>query len=342
MKIQELQKIIKKITDPILQNIAPNSKIILGFSGGPDSVFLLEMLMKIYKKANFTIIASHLNHSLRGIQSDRDEEFCHQKISGIAEAKIIFARKKIDIKKIAQKNAQGLEEIGRKARYDFFRELAQKHHARHILTAHHANDNLETIIFNLSRGGGLKALCGIQLEKTVDSISYLRPLIYTTKKEIIDYLKFFKIKFRTDKSNNNEDFTRNFIRKNIVPDLEKLNPNISATMTRNSRNSTEIESFMRYNARDWIKKNSKNKNKSRFPLKVFRKLPPALQKYVLFEIYFFHCGNLNDIEDIHIQEVLKIIEQNIGSKEKKMGKLKIKIQNSEIIITWDLKMPQFL
>ena len=194
--------------------IEENDKVIVGFSGGPDSVFLLEMLLKLREEINFEIILVHINHLLRGENSDGDENFSleHGKKKGLK----VFSRK-IDITTLGKVKGLTLEEAGREARYDFFREIFNREGADKIALAHNKDDQLETFMFRLTRGTGLEGLEGIDSKRD----EYIRPICEIYKKDIVEYLDENEIPYRIDKTNFENEFTRNSIRLDLIPFIEK-------------------------------------------------------------------------------------------------------------------------
>lgn len=329
MNQQECKKLEEKVFKKLKEYIKKNDTVVAGISGGPDSVFLLNILTLSKTKT----LAAHINHILRGKQSDMDEKF----VKNLAKKyNTIFSSKKCDIKKLSKKHKTGLEETGREIRYKFFKDLAKKHHAKFIITAHHADDNLETVIMNFIRGSGIKGLSGM---KEIDIISgeknihLLRPLLQIPKNKIIDYLKFKKIPYRVDKSNKDSKFRRNFIREEIIPKLKEINPNITESISKNIENIKEVSDFMIKNARKWIGKNVLNKYFTEFNAKSFRKQSSAIQKQILIEIHKILVGTAKDLEKIHIEEVLKILNNaKVGNKKKKLGKLVVSIKSGIIKI----------
>ena len=329
MNQQECKKLEEKISKKLTEYIKKNDVVIAGISGGPDSVFLLKMLVL----SNSKILVAHVNHMLRGKQSDGDEKF----VKDLAkEYNTIFSSKKSDIKKLSKKHKTGLEETGRKIRYEFFNDLAKKHKAKFIITAHHADDNLETVIMNFIRGSGIKGLSGMKelgLVSGSKNIHLLRPLLTVPKNKIADYLKSKKIQYRIDKSNSDKKFKRNFIREEIIPQLKKLNPNITESISKNIENIKEVSEFMINSARKWIKKNVLNKHFTEFNAKSFRKQSSAIQKQILIEIHKILTGTAKNLEKIHIEEVLKIINNvKVGNKKKQLGKLVVSIKSGIIKI----------
>ncbi len=187
---------------------------IIGFSGGADSSAILHYLSKRTKK----LLAVHINHMIRGEEALRDEFFCK---SICQKYGVTFLSYRVDIPTLAKSRKQGLEETAREERYRIFDSiLSQNSDYKCIVTAHNANDNAETVIFNLSRGSGLKGIAGI---KPVSN-NIVRPLIYCSKEEILEYCKKNSIGYVNDSTNVDTDYTRNYIRHEIVPMLEKINP----------------------------------------------------------------------------------------------------------------------
>jgi len=272
-----------------------------------------------------------VNHRLRGKQSNLDEEFV-KKLSEKNELK--FEKIRADIKSLAKKSDLSVEAAGRKIRYEFFLSLQKKYKADSVLTAHHSDDNLETVLLNLLRGSGLKGLSGMEdFSIHSNELKLTRPLLCVTKKEISDHLKKFKIQFRKDLSNFDTKIPRNFLRAKIIPQLKKLNPNLSQTILKNSGDLKEIQIFIEGKAENWIRKNEKDKSKSSkkalsvFDLKSLQSQPKVLQKEILRLIYLKKTGSTKDISSKHIDEVVEIINKNIGGKRKKLGKYTIEIKS---------------
>ena len=206
-----LDKILKKIKSEKL--IEDGDKIILGFSGGPDSVFLLEALNYAKKEIEFEIILAHINHLLRGDNSDTDEKFsvqCGEKF-GVP----IFV-KRASIEEIAKEKNIGLEEAGRIIRYDFFKEVSEKTSSNKIAIAHNLDDQIENFLFRLIRGSSLEGLEGIPNRENI-----IRPINEIYKEEILRFLDKNEIKYRIDETNFENDFTRNSIRLDLIPWIEK-------------------------------------------------------------------------------------------------------------------------
>lgn len=187
---------------------------ILGFSGGADSGALLHYLKSRCKN----LLAVHINHMIRGEEAFRDEEVCR---STCEKYGVPFKCVRIDIPALSKERKKGLEETARDERYRVFKEILSKNpEYKCIVTAHNSNDNAETVVFNLIRGGGAKGLSGIS---PINGNVY-RPLILATREEIVGYCEKNGIEYVTDSTNSDTDYTRNRIRHNILPLLSDINP----------------------------------------------------------------------------------------------------------------------
>lgn len=323
MNSQESKKLEKVLLKKLKTHLSENDTVVAGISGGPDSTFLLYLL----KKLPIKIIVAHVNHSLRK-ESDEEEEFVKKNTLSKNGNDHIFLSTKRNISELAKKNKKGLEETGRKIRYDFFKKSAGKYDAKYILTAHHADDNLETIISNFVRGANIRGLSGMK-EKFEDfTPPLLRPLLSVSKKQIVSFLKFNKINFKTDKTNRNIKFKRNFIRHEVIPVLEKMNPSLTETVSKNATELKKIDEYLTESAQKWLKKNTISKNK--VDAKSFRLQNESIKKTILMELHEKVTGHTLNIGNIHLKEVIDMIDKNIGNKRKKLGQLVIEIEKNTI------------
>ena len=191
-----------------------NDIIVVGFSGGPDSVFLVEMLKKLKNFINFNIYLVHINHLLRGEDADSDENFSFEYAK---KNNLEIFIKRIPVKEIAKEIGKTLEEVGREERYKFFSEIYEKVRATKIATAHNKDDQIETFLFRLIRGTSLQGLEGIKIKNN----NVIRPISEIYKKDILEYLNKNEIQYKIDKTNFENEFTRNSIRLDLIPFIEE-------------------------------------------------------------------------------------------------------------------------
>lgn len=208
--LQKLKNTIKKH-----KLISKKDKLLLAVSGGPDSICMLQHILKIHP--NKKIVVAYVNHSLRKA-SIKDEEFVRNAARNFC---LKFISRKINTKKYALEKKITVEEAARILRYSTLSKIAKKLRCNKILTAHNLDDNVETIFFNILRGTGLKGLAGIPYKRKSGKITIVRPMLDIAKKEIMEYLKVNKIKYVVDRTNIASNYTRNFIRNRIFPLIRK-------------------------------------------------------------------------------------------------------------------------
>ncbi|MDD3402317.1 MAG: tRNA lysidine(34) synthetase TilS [Hespellia sp.] len=194
--------------------IEENDRVIVGVSGGIDSVCLLFVLLEVRKEIPFEIVAVHVNHELRGVSADADESFVELLCN---EKQVELVKYHVDIRTMAKMNKQTLEEAGRGARQAAFEKTCQEKHGTKIVMAHHKNDNAETMLMNLSRGTGLRGIGGMRPVRG----NIIRPFLCVQRSEIEAFAKKNLIAYRIDESNISDDYTRNRIRNHTIPFLEE-------------------------------------------------------------------------------------------------------------------------
>ena len=231
------KKVIKTLTEhKMLEN---TDEIIVGFSGGADSVCLLHILNSLKDTFGYSLKAVHINHGIRGVEADSDQifakDFC-------AKFEIPFESFSFNCVEEAKKNKESLEECGRRLRYESFNKVCSKNSK--IATAHNANDNAETIIFNIVRGTSVKGLCGIPVAR--DNI--IRPLLTCSREEIECYCKENDLDFVTDSTNLSLEYSRNKIRHLVLPVFEELNSSYLSSFSTLSDNARQVTDFVKYSA----------------------------------------------------------------------------------------------
>lgn len=213
----------------------PNEKVLLAVSGGVDSV----VLCHLFHQAKFDFGIAHCNFKLRGNESDGDALFVKKLAE---ELEVPFFEIAFETNKYVERNKVSVQVAARDLRYDWLRKIRTENDFQYIATAHHLDDSLETILYNFTKGCGIRGLHGI-LPKVKNVI---RPLLFSQKKEVLLYAKNHDISFREDASNETDKYARNNIRHNVIPALEKINPSLQKTTAENIQRIKETEGLFNY------------------------------------------------------------------------------------------------
>ena len=314
--------IIKEVQNTLQQYNAfecNNQKLVVAVSGGPDSICLLDILNKLTKVHQFQINVLHINHLLRGKESDLDEmyvkEFC-------ANLSITVHTESINVIEEAKNLKQSIETTARILRYKKLLDYCLKIDSSFLLTAHNANDSVETVMMNFIRGTGLRGLKGILKQRQIDGVNLIRPLINIEKKDILAYLNKNNIKSRFDSTNNDTQFTRNNIRKNTLPILEKLNPGLHKNLLQLSNISSEINGYFEKQISYHLDKliisttnNLDNNNILIFDRKYFNDLEKILQSYLIDALYNLTTTNKSRHLDYQqVQNITSLVNSKTSKK----------------------------
>lgn len=270
----------------------------VGFSGGADSVLLLIFLRKLQKELSFPLKALHVNHMIRENTADRDENFSKEfaEFLGI-ECEVLRA----DVPAFAERNKLGTEEAARKIRYDFFASaVLDNADINAIATAHNSTDNLETFIFNLMRGSGSRGLSAIAPMR--DNV--IRPLIYVSKEDVVKLLTDAKIPFVTDETNFSTEYTRNYIRHEILPKLKRLTPHPEDMSNKAISNLRADAEYLDTLATEHYEKASKDGKVKAFILKEFH---PAILSRIL-QIMCREYGS-PALESVHVKKICELLDK---------------------------------
>ncbi|MCX4302629.1 MAG: tRNA lysidine(34) synthetase TilS [Clostridia bacterium] len=317
--------------DRILQTINKynliefGDKIVLGVSGGPDSVCMLMVLNKLKEKLGFDIVVGHVNHGLRE-NAKLDEKYVLELTQKLGIKCFVCHA---NIEEEAKKQKRGIEETGRIIRYNFFEEILKQENANKIAIAHNSNDNVETIIMNIMRGSGTSGLKGIEPKNGI----YIRPLIEIKRDDIEEYTKEFHP--RHDESNDENEYTRNKIRNIVIPYIKsEFNPNILDTITRLSSISKEEGEYLELKTKEAYQRMLIEENEQIIlDLKKFNSEELVIRKRIILYSINRLFGSTKGIEKIHIDDIIKLCSNNIGNKYLTPNKnTKIVIKNKQINI----------
>ena len=262
--------------------IKDNTKVIVGLSGGMDSMVLLDVLMLL----GYRCMAAHCNFHLRGDESNRDETFVKKWCKSID---IPYTSINFDTKQYAVDRKISIEMAARELRYNWFETLRKHYQADYIAVAHHKDDSVETVLLNLIRGTGIKGLTGISAKNGY----VVRPLLCISRSEIENYISERDIPYVTDSTNNEDLYLRNSLRLNVIPLLETLNPSVKDTIYRTSKNVTEAEKVYSESIQKSIKEVFSN-NK----IDIDQLRQTASPRSVLFELLAPYNFTPSTIEDI--------------------------------------------
>lgn len=280
--------------------IMPEKSVLIGLSGGADSAALLHIMCAIASRHGFKVYAAHVNHGLRAGTADRDEEYSRHLAESLG---VEFFVLHADVSAESERLGISAELAGRQVRYDFFDKLMFEYDIEYTATAHHKNDNAETMLMNFMRGSGIKGLCGIPYKRG----RIIRPILDFTRSEIEEYCIENNINYVIDETNLETVYTRNKIRHILVPEIEKnFNPSFVETVTKNARLIANEEDFISSEADkaavEIISGTSADIDKlcglhSAIALRVIRKMTEDM------------CGTA-DIPAVVIESVLKLAQTN--------------------------------
>lgn len=308
--------------------IKKNERVIVATSGGPDSIALLHILNSIKKDYRLRLHVLHINHLMRGKESIKDAEFV-RKIS--TRLGLPFHCYEVNVPKYRKKHRLSLEEAGRICRGKIYARLSKKIKAGKIALAHTLDDHAETILMKLLRGCGTEGLEGINMKK----VPFIRPLIETKKEEIIRFLKNNKIKYRTDKSNFKKNFTRNKIRLDLIPKLEKeYNPNLKKLLWQTSQITAEDNHCLNQKAAQEFERISKtNKNQVFLEIKKAVKLHPAILMRIFKISIKTLQKNQTNINFTHYKALSNLLGAKTGKKITLPGNLTAYKEYNKIILS---------
>ena len=350
---KRLDKLEQNFLDTIKENnlINKGDVIVVGVSGGPDSITLLTCLNKYKDYFEIKLICAHINHLIRK-DSTEDEQF----VENVCEKMGIKCYvKRAEVEKIAKEQKKGAEEVGRKIRYDFFDIIAKKENANKIAIAHNMNDNAETMLLNIIRGSGMQGLEGIQAEEYG---KYIRPLINCSREDIEEYCEKYNLQPRIDSTNKENIYRRNIIRNKLLPEIKELNPNIVQSLSnlskivkvQNMHIKNEVENIYNKIATEELNtSNLQNKNNSsmqktnnevgseslgkiELDLPEFQKLDLGVQQNLVLYTISKLLGSTRNIEKVNVDDIIEICRRNVGNKYMYPNKnLKILVKNKKII-----------
>ena len=310
------------------QLLDSGDKVLVGVSGGPDSIALVHILKQVATEYNLQLHIAHLDHCLRGLESTADAEFVKQIAS---QLKIAITTVSRQVKNYQQQHNLSLEDAARQVRYDFFLDLLKELNFDKLALGHHANDQAETILMKFLRGSGLKGLGGMEPKKS----QIIRPLIELKKEEIKQYCIDHNLKWRIDSTNQEKICLRNKVRLDLLPQLkEEYNQNLINNLNQMGQILRDEDDFLRIETRERLLEiiiNSSN-HKLVIDKGKFLDLHVALQRRIIREIYKRLTSSYEDLYFANVQEVMQLIKSKSTGVQKGLpGKVLVKLSYQQII-----------
>ena len=285
----------------LLSGYDADTPILLALSGGADSRALLDMLVEYCREVGAPLSVAHVNHMIRGKDAERDRDFCAELAK---KHSLPFYLLEADVPALAKEHGRGLEEEARIVRYEFFSKIMRENAISILATAHNATDNAETVIFNIARGSGLKGLCGIPPVRDFEGGRIIRPLLLTSKDDILKYCEAKGLRYVTDSTNSDVEYSRNRIRNNIIPELVKINGNAIANIGRMSGFARDDDGFLDSSAQNFI---NSLKDKHELPLDSFLSLDKAIASRVLSIL----LGDFFEVSAVHVASVTELARKGV-------------------------------
>lgn len=292
-------------------------KILLAVSGGADSTALLHAVCAI-KAENILIgdiLCVHINHQLRGSESDSDETFV---VAQADKLGLAITTRRLDVRGFARKNRLSIETAARKLRIESLFDIAKANNCRRVATAHHKNDNAETVIHRLVRGTGFRGLGGIwPLRTFADDIGFVRPLLCVNRGEIVDYLNKRKLKWREDRTNVDCTYRRNFIRHRLLPELQKqCDGSIVEQLFELSRSAQKFYGLVCSSTEKiWPQLAGCTSDNVTLDLKGFLAQPPPVKIEIIRRSLIYSGSGEKDLTQQHYEKVLQLAQQKTGGKQ---------------------------
>ena len=287
--------------------INKGDKIIVAVSGGPDSMCLLNILYTLKDEYDLSIVAAHINHCLRGKDADDDEKYVE---SFCKKHDIDFYATRINVQEVANKENVSFEVAGRKCRYDFLNKVRLKLNYNKIALAHNSNDQCETILMRIMRGAGLEGLAGI---KAIRDNIYIRPIIEINREQIEDYCKENDLKARIDKTNLESIYTRNKVRLELIPYIQKnFNGDIISVINRMGQNIDVDREYLDFiGNKKFDEFCTSNKFEVVIKKEAFLEHKAVTSRIIRKSVYRLK-GNLYNFEKVHVDDILNLQKGSTG------------------------------
>lgn len=291
----------------------PGDRVVVGVSGGPDSVMLLHWLYRYQKRWDLSLLAVHLNHQLRP-EADEEEDYVARLCRQWDIPCLTFRR---DVGRWARERKLSIQVAARQCRYELFAQVARERGFNKIALAHHGDDQVETVMLRLVRGAGPGGLAGIPVKRRLaPDVEVIRPLLALSKGEIEAYCRRFDLKPRLDPSNLKDDYARNWVRHHLLPKMKELNPNLVQAVYQLTQLLAEDVRYLDRQAEEALQrlKIIRQPDLIRVQRKPLAELPPPLQRRVI-QLLLSYLLDFGRLEKTHIDAVGHLIAREAGQQE---------------------------
>jgi tRNA(Ile)-lysidine synthase len=301
-----MMELIQKITQYIEKEnlIGYGERIVLGVSGGADSVCLLRVLCQLQKEYALTLLVVHIEHGIRAEESLADAQFVKELCSAYD---LEYRQYSYEVPLLAKQQSMTVEETGRRLRYETFARVAEEWNADRIAIAHNRNDNAETVLFQLARGSAMRGMRGIPVSRG----KIIRPLLCVSREEIERYLNELGQDYRTDSTNADLSYTRNYVRHEILPRMEQVNAQAACHITQMAEHAARLQELLSDQAQIVLQQAYCEKGLLCEPLLACR---PVVAGEALYEALSTACKGSRDISHTHVEALLGLLRAQVGSR----------------------------
>lgn len=287
-----------------------HSTVVVGVSGGPDSLALFFYLLEKREEKQLQIVVAHVDHMFRGEESQEDLQFVKQLCDNL---NVTCETTQIDVTRYQKQNRMSAQVAARECRYAFLERIMRKYNAQYLALGHHGDDQVETILMRLVRGSTPQGYAGILAKRAFNKGFLIRPLLAVTKEEILDYCNRKDVEPRIDPSNTKETYTRNRLRKHVLPHLKQENPNVHERFQAFSTSMQEDEAYLQELAFEKMNKVIKKKDAKRMVLSIpaFESMPIPLQRRGIQLIlnYLYEYKIPSSLSSVHIDKVIEFFKR---------------------------------
>lgn len=304
--LREMQKKMEEF-----HMVAPGDKVLAGVSGGADSVCLLLALLALQKEMDFSLEVIHVEHGIRGEESIKDAEFVEDLCR---RCQVLCHSVAVDVPAYCEQTGLGVEEAARILRYQVFTKLALERGAK-VALAHHQEDNAETILFQMVRGSSLAGMCGMQpVREDEAGVCFIRPLLFFHRRDIEQFLEDHGMGYRVDGTNTELEYSRNFLRAQVIPQLTQINVQAVEHMNQTAAHLSEIKDYLDLETERLWRQIAKEGERVSLDAKELLQLHPVMQRQIAYKAIVLTAQRKKDIASVHVEELLTLCGSQSGRK----------------------------